>query len=86
MQHCWARSQCSPYIDSTRFGTLLVPVHLPLAPDRGMIGGLLAYLGTSAAFRLQAWLSKHSASAVGWALGIVGFLLARDAAAVLFLC
>lgn len=34
--------------------------------------------------RLRAWMSKHSASAVSWALGIVGFLLARDAAAYLF--
>lgn len=31
--------------------------------------------------RLRAWLTKHSASMVSWTLGIVGFLLARDAAA-----
>lgn len=34
--------------------------------------------------RLRAWMTKHSAEAVGWALGIVGFLLARDAAAWLW--
>ncbi|MFD1937166.1 MULTISPECIES: GAP family protein [Nonomuraea] len=34
--------------------------------------------------RLRAWMAKHSASAVSWALAIVGFLLARDAAVYLF--
>jgi cytochrome c biogenesis protein CcdA len=34
--------------------------------------------------RLRAWLTKHSASMVSWALGIAGFLLARDAAVYLF--
>ncbi|MEV4803701.1 GAP family protein [Nonomuraea sp. NPDC049421] len=34
--------------------------------------------------RLRAWLAKHSASMVGWALAIIGFLLARDAAFSLF--
>jgi hypothetical protein len=34
--------------------------------------------------RLRAWMAKHSAAAVGWALAIVGFLLARDAAFYLF--
>ncbi|WP_084961216.1 GAP family protein [Thermoactinospora rubra] len=33
--------------------------------------------------RLRAWLLKHSASAVGWALGIVGVLLALDALSAL---
>ncbi|WP_049572832.1 GAP family protein [Nonomuraea sp. SBT364] len=35
--------------------------------------------------RLRAWLAKHSASMVSWALAIAGFLLARDAAVYLFL-
>ncbi|MDR7273739.1 GAP family protein [Catenuloplanes atrovinosus] len=30
--------------------------------------------------RLGAWLAKHADGALGWALAIVGFLLARDAA------
>ncbi|PRY00991.1 GAP family protein [Allonocardiopsis opalescens] len=34
--------------------------------------------------RLSAWIQRNAASAVGWALAIVGFLLARDAAAYLF--
>ncbi|TMR94396.1 GAP family protein [Nonomuraea basaltis] len=34
--------------------------------------------------RLRAWLTKHSASMVSWALAIVGFLLARDAVVYLF--
>ncbi|MEV4564083.1 GAP family protein [Nonomuraea sp. NPDC049419] len=34
--------------------------------------------------RLRAWLAKHSASMVSWALAIIGFLLARDAAFFLF--
>jgi hypothetical protein len=34
--------------------------------------------------RLRAWLAKHSASMASWGLAIVGFLLARDAAFVLF--
>ncbi|QFY11756.1 hypothetical protein GBF35_38905 [Nonomuraea phyllanthi] len=34
--------------------------------------------------RLRGWLSRHATSAAGWALAIVGFLLARDAAAQLF--
>ncbi|MET9338643.1 GAP family protein [Nonomuraea sp. NPDC003804] len=34
--------------------------------------------------RLRAWMAKHAASAVSWSLAIVGFLLARDAAAFLF--
>lgn len=35
--------------------------------------------------RLRAWMRRHSASAIGWTLGIVGFLVARDAAGRLFL-
>jgi cytochrome c biogenesis protein CcdA len=34
--------------------------------------------------RLRAWMRRHSASAIGWTLGIVGFLVARDAVARLF--
>ncbi|MBJ8341411.1 GAP family protein [Antrihabitans sp. YC3-6] len=34
--------------------------------------------------RIDAFLIRHADSAAGWALGIVGFLLARDAAAQLF--
>ncbi|MGR6915870.1 GAP family protein [[Actinomadura] parvosata] len=34
--------------------------------------------------RLRAWLAKHSSSMLSWGLAIVGFLLARDAAAYLF--
>ncbi|WP_440098650.1 GAP family protein [Streptosporangium sp. H16] len=34
--------------------------------------------------RLRAWMRRHSASALGWTLGIVGFLVARDAASRLF--
>ncbi|MEU4409459.1 GAP family protein [Streptosporangium sp. NPDC023963] len=34
--------------------------------------------------RLRAWMRRHSASALGWTLGIVGFLVARDAAWRLF--
>lgn len=34
--------------------------------------------------RLRAWLAKHSGSMLSWALAIVGFLLARDAAFHLF--
>ncbi|GLW06714.1 hypothetical protein Misp01_18440 [Microtetraspora sp. NBRC 13810] len=34
--------------------------------------------------RLAAWFSKHSASALSWTLGIIGFLLARDAVVRLF--
>ncbi|MGC5010854.1 GAP family protein [Streptosporangium sp. DT93] len=34
--------------------------------------------------RLRDWMRRHSASTIGWTLGIVGFLLARDAAAHLF--
>ncbi|AWS40121.1 hypothetical protein DKM19_01040 [Streptosporangium sp. 'caverna'] len=34
--------------------------------------------------RLRTWMIKHSAAAVSWALAIVGFLLARDAAFHLF--
>ncbi|MEU8378010.1 GAP family protein [Streptosporangium sp. NPDC048865] len=34
--------------------------------------------------RLRAWMRRHSASAIGWTLGIVGFLVARDAAWRLF--
>jgi hypothetical protein len=30
--------------------------------------------------RLNAWIAKHAASATGWVLAIVGFLVARDAA------
>ncbi|MGH3349885.1 MAG: GAP family protein, partial [Nocardioides sp.] len=33
---------------------------------------------------LDRWLVKHAASATAWAVGIVGFLLARAAAAALF--
>lgn len=35
--------------------------------------------------RLRTWMRKHSASAIGWTLGIVGFLVVRDAAARLFM-
>lgn len=35
--------------------------------------------------RLRTWMRRHSASAIGWTLGIVGFLVARDAAARLFM-
>ncbi|GAA4943785.1 cytochrome c biogenesis protein CcdA [Nonomuraea thailandensis] len=35
--------------------------------------------------RLRAWLVKHSSSMLSWGMAIVGFLLARDAAAHLFL-
>ncbi|MFC5813843.1 GAP family protein [Nonomuraea harbinensis] len=51
---------------------------------------LLGLRATAAAWvepklvRLRAWLARHAASAVGWTLGIAGFLLARDAAAFLF--
>lgn len=34
--------------------------------------------------RLSAWMSRHSADALGWTLGVVGFLLAADAASRLF--
>ncbi|MEU4537131.1 GAP family protein [Streptosporangium sp. NPDC023825] len=34
--------------------------------------------------RLRAWMRRHSASALGWTLGIVGFFVARDAASRLF--
>ncbi|MCG5217533.1 GAP family protein [Streptosporangium soli] len=34
--------------------------------------------------RVAAWMSRHSASALSWTLGIIGFLLARDAAVYLF--
>ncbi|MGJ6964332.1 GAP family protein [Streptosporangium sp. G11] len=34
--------------------------------------------------RLRAWMRRHSASAIGWTLGIVGFLVARDAVSRLF--
>ncbi|WP_336207332.1 GAP family protein [Nonomuraea sp. LPB2021202275-12-8] len=34
--------------------------------------------------RLRAWMAKHSASAVSWAVAIVGILVARDAAVRLF--
>lgn len=39
-------------VDSTSFGTLLVPVWLLMAPGRPRPGRLLAYLGTVAAFYL----------------------------------
>ncbi|GAA1719749.1 GAP family protein [Isoptericola hypogeus] len=39
-------------IDSTSFGTLLIPVWLLLAPGRARPGRMLAYLGTVAAFYL----------------------------------
>jgi Sap, sulfolipid-1-addressing protein len=35
--------------------------------------------------RWSAWMSRHSQAAIGWVLGIVGFLLAQDAAARLVL-
>ncbi|MFI6507198.1 GAP family protein [Streptosporangium sp. NPDC050855] len=35
--------------------------------------------------RLRDWMRRHSASTIGWTLGIVGFFVARDAAAHLFL-
>ncbi|TYB51043.1 hypothetical protein FXF51_54480 [Nonomuraea sp. PA05] len=35
--------------------------------------------------RLRVWLVKHSSSMLSWGMAIVGFLLARDAAARLFL-
>ncbi len=34
--------------------------------------------------RLRDWMRRNSASALGWTLGIVGFLVARDAASRLF--
>jgi cytochrome c biogenesis protein CcdA len=34
--------------------------------------------------RVGAWMSRHAASALSWTLGIIGFLLARDAALSLF--
>lgn len=34
--------------------------------------------------RVRDWLARHAESALGWALAIVGFLLARDAASYLF--
>ncbi|QNG20272.1 hypothetical protein G4H71_12970 [Rhodococcus triatomae] len=34
--------------------------------------------------RLDGFLSRHADSAIGWVIGIAGFLLARDAAAALF--
>ena len=34
--------------------------------------------------RLNGWLTRHATSATGWLLAIVGFLLARDAAARLW--
>jgi cytochrome c biogenesis protein CcdA len=34
--------------------------------------------------RLGAWIQKHSASALSWTLGIIGFFLARDGIAHLF--
>jgi hypothetical protein len=58
-----------------------------------MILPILAIMGVRAAAgkrleprleRLRDWLTKHSVSAAGWALAIVGFLLARDAAFYLF--
>ena len=39
-------------IDSTSFGTLLIPVWLLLAPGRLRAGRVLVYLGTVAAFYL----------------------------------
>jgi hypothetical protein len=30
--------------------------------------------------RINAWMTKHAASTTAWVVGIVGFLLARDAA------
>ena len=37
-------------IDSTSFGTLLIPIWLLMSPGRVRVGRLLAYLGTVAAF------------------------------------
>ncbi|RJQ68760.1 hypothetical protein D5S17_31830 [Pseudonocardiaceae bacterium YIM PH 21723] len=34
--------------------------------------------------RLRDWIAGHAASTMGWAMGIIGFLLARDAIRVLF--
>ncbi|WP_176955300.1 GAP family protein [Sinosporangium album] len=47
---------------------------------RGIVGGWLA----PKLERLRNWITKNSESMVGWALGIVGFLLARDAAFYIF--
>ncbi|MCK2217882.1 GAP family protein [Actinomadura sp. ATCC 31491] len=63
-------------------GYVLVMIAPPLA--------LMALRGVAGAWleprleRLRAWLTRHSASMVSWAVGIIGFLLARDAAAHLF--
>ncbi|QYC43945.1 hypothetical protein Nocox_31840 [Nonomuraea coxensis DSM 45129] len=63
-------------------GYVLVMIVPPLALIglRGMTGARLE----PRLERLRAWLTRHSASMVSWALGIIGFLLARDAAAQLF--
>ncbi|MFI6994714.1 GAP family protein [Nonomuraea wenchangensis] len=63
-------------------GYVLVMITPPLA-----LMGLRAVTGTrleSRLERLRAWLARHSASMVSWAIGIIGFLLARDAAVQLF--
>ncbi|MFI5839301.1 GAP family protein [Catenuloplanes sp. NPDC051500] len=48
-----------------------------------LLGGLRLLAGHRAQVpleRLGAWLARHTAGALGWVLGIAGFLLARDAA------
>ncbi|MEW9553011.1 GAP family protein [Nonomuraea sp. NPDC050783] len=63
-------------------GYVLVMILPPLA-----LMGLRAVAGARLEPRLErlrAWLTRHSASMVSWALAIIGFLLARDAAFQLF--
>lgn len=54
---------------------------LMLAPAVAILGArLLADARVRPALaRLEAWMSRHAASTTSWVVGIVGFLLARDA-------
>jgi len=59
---------------------VMVLLGLALMALRGVAGGWLE----PKLERLRAWLTRYSASMLSWALAIVGFLLARDAASYLF--
>ncbi|MGE0457518.1 MAG: GAP family protein [Bauldia sp.] len=66
--------------------TLAVYVTIMIAPALGMVA-LDALLGARIRprlARLREWIERNTAETVSWIVGIVGFLLAYDAAAFLF--
>lgn len=56
-------------LDSTSFGTLLIPIWLLLAPGRVRIGRIAVYLGTVSAFYLVAGLILSAGAATAFVAG-----------------